>query len=240
MGLVHISADGQNCRGGVSACHASTGSAEKRWLRTHPTCPLLGAHWDLYHRGATGLRWALPKCKMAMEVIDVYAFINSLLGVGQGKTLLRSVAHMLSAKSHAPQSSAYTRQGTNALRNAEDLVQYFELYHSGMKVRMEQTHVDPATGNTAGSQLLSGLVKIGSRLAAAAFVVCLLGFLDMQRNLLHPLLINTQANTAEGPETQRLVYNRLSSMRKGIEALRTIRQWLHVSVHLIPLCCVRT
>ena len=115
------------------------------------------------------MRWSC-RHPMAMEIFDVYKGMNAMFGVGAGRVILRSVAEMLALQSHKPPQSCHTRQGTNAFRNAQDLLRHYKLYHGGIKVRMEQTHPDLKICKHTGSQPLGALAQLGSRAINVDFV----------------------------------------------------------------------
>ena len=155
-----------------------------------------------------------------------------MFGVGAGRVILRSVAEMLALKSHKPPDSCHTRQGMNAYRNSEDLLQNYKLYHGGVKVRVEQTHADPRTGKHKGSQSIDKLIQLGSRASNVDFVTFLAGFFDVQVHIQKFMLVG-QTDGGDGPTVQRHLLRIVAEMGPFREHIQTIRIWTHITVHLI-------
>ena len=155
----------------------------------------------------------------------------AMFGVGAGRVILRSVAETLAIRAHKPPASCHTRQGINAFRNAQDLLQNYRLYHGGVKVRMEQTHADPLTGKHKGVQSIAKLVQIGSRASNVDFVTFLNGFFDVQVHIQQFMLLG-QTDGGEGPNVQQHLLRLLAEMGLFSEHIQTIRIWTNITVHL--------
>ena len=158
QGLIAVGGDGQVVKGGPEAKHESTSACELLWESVHPNSAMVAAYWDIYHGGEACERRSLAH-ECAIEVLDIYKAMNALFGVGIG------------ARSHRRPMSCHTRQGTNAFRNSEDLIRNYPLYHVGMRVRLEQSHVHPETGREAGSQNIKKPTTLCRRANSVDFVI---------------------------------------------------------------------
>ena len=229
--LIALGGDGQVTKGGPDAQHESTGACELLWASIHEPSSLTATYWDTYHLKEAAIKLSL-KHVCADEVLSMYKLMNSLFGVGDGRIIARNVAAIIGERAHKPPAPCHTRQGTDALRNAEDLIKNYPLYHASMRVRLEQSHQDPETGKSKGAQSVSSLVDSCRRFSGVDFVVFLSGFYDVQKHVQRFDLIG-QLDGGEAPMVHKEKLRVISEFSAFPEAVDLLRAWAHVTVHLM-------
>jgi len=97
-----VGGDGQVVAGGPEHRHKSSKAAELIWCRLHPGASADDASdiiccvmWDSFHRVDIGGMRAVRQVRMAQEVYDIAAALDSQFGVGEGRNLLMGVAAQL-------------------------------------------------------------------------------------------------------------------------------------------------
>ena len=234
MGLAGAGGDGAVAKGGSAARHRSTKAADLFWDAAHPRAEISMTEWDLFHRlGVADLR-AVRDCPFAQEVIDVHKAMNAMFGVGRGRVLLRAVAAEVSHQGGTPGATPVTREGVHVQKNAEDLVKHFVLYHAAMKVRLE------VAKEGSGKRNQASLVEIGRRLSSVDFVSFLLICHDTNTACVAPLNLASQRAGEEGPEIERQCGKCVVKLRDASAALSICREWLWISVLIMPYVPLRT
>ena len=227
-GLVGTGGDGQVVKGGPAARHKSTKAADLFWKHVHPNVPLDMSTWDLYHRlGVADLR-SIKNFPMAQEVIDMHKVLNALFGISAGRILIRSIAAVEGHGGGVPGSTPVTREGVHAVRNAEDIVRHYALYHKGLSLRLDMSQ------RGQGSRGQGNLTDICRRFSAVDFVSFLLVFFDIGQRFQQPLNLRAQRVNEEGPEVQRAQDRCVRDLRALPGAITIVREWAARTLLLFP------
>ena len=226
--LAATGGDGAVVKGGIAARHQSTKAADFLWSAIHPQINLNFSYWDLFHRlGIADLR-AVRAGTLSKEVIDIHKIMNALFGIGKGKIILRTVASEFGCRGGTPSTNPVTREGVYAASNAEDLVKYYKLYHTSLKVRVELAR------HGSGTRSQGSLTEIGRRFTAVDFVSFLVTFHDVNQTIVQPLNLIGQRVGEEGPETERAMQRTVHKLRSFENLLQVVRTFLWISVLILP------
>ena len=179
--------DGQVVAGGPEHRHKPSKAAELIWCRLHPGASADDASdiiccvmWDSFHRVDIGGMRAVMQVRMAQEVYDIAAALDSQFGVGEGRNLLMGVAAQLDETSRKVLVSRGNPQSGVLLKHSNEYLISYKSYVAALRGRLAWKQ----SGH--GTQTLTSLLGMGRRLQDVPFVVFLLCFRDILERIVRP------------------------------------------------------
>ena len=237
--LVVVAGDGQMTSGGIQAKHSSTKACEHIYSAVFPRLNYTLTWWDLFHREEIGGKLATNTVPYALEQWDVSNVLQQLFGVGSGRTILRGVAELFrdekDAKQHLrPCNTSSTRPVAYSFRLCEAMYRNYQFYHGAIEARLQQTRCKTQTGGRQGSQSLSKLLSLSSRLLALDFVMFMLLSKDVANRILAPFAAATQSAQDEAVQTFGACLDVVSQLRADVASVEEIKFYVWLGVVMTP------